>query len=151
MIKKCAATLIAVVSTMVFVGMSSSPADAAGAIQFRKFYYDTPGSDARTNTALNGEWFDLKNVSTTSRNLYGFTVRDNSSHVYRFGSTFYLRPGYTVRIHTGKGTNTSTNRYWGQSWYIWNNTGDKATLKNREGTVLDTCSWSSRGVGYKSC
>jgi hypothetical protein len=47
-----------------------------------------------------------------------------------------------VKIHTGLGTNTQTNRYWGRSWYVWNNTGDRATLKNRAGTVIDRCSYS---------
>jgi hypothetical protein len=63
----------------------------------------------------------------------------------------YLRPGATVKIHTGKGTNTAYHRYWGRGWYVWNNTGDKATLRNKAGTVKDTCAWTSRGSGYKYC
>jgi hypothetical protein len=46
-----------------------------------------------------------------------------------------------VKIHTGRGTNTQTNRYWGRRAYVWN-TGDRATLKNRAGTVIDRCSYS---------
>ena len=49
--------------------------------------------------------------------------------------------GY-VKIHTGKGSRTQTNRYWNLSWYVWNNTGDTATLKDNHGNVLDRCSYS---------
>ena len=140
-----------VVAALVLSIGLAGPANAASAIQFRKFYYDTPGTDTSSNLKLNGEWFALKNVSTSRVNLSGWTVRDVTGYTYRFSSTFYLRPGYTVRIHTGKGTNTATNRYWGRTWYVWNNSGDKATLKNSAGTIKDTCAWTSIGVGYKTC
>jgi hypothetical protein len=71
-----------------------------------------------------------------ARRLTGWAIRDAAGHVYRF-PRFRLRPGSSVRLHTGKGRNTRRNLYWGSSWYIWNNTGDKATLKNRPGTRID--------------
>ncbi|HYU86658.1 MAG TPA: lamin tail domain-containing protein [Kribbellaceae bacterium] len=130
---------------------TTAQADAAGAIQFRRFQYDSPGSDTGSNTSLNAEYFQLKNVTTRTFNLYGWTVRDAAGHTYRFSSSFYLRPGYTVTVHTGRGTNTSYHRYWGSSWYIWNNTGDKAYLRTPSGTLVDYCAWTSIGAGYKYC
>jgi hypothetical protein len=50
-----------------------------------------------------------------------------------------------VTIHTGKGTNTQTNRYWGLGGYVWNNDGDRATLKDNNGNVIDRCSYSGGG------
>jgi hypothetical protein len=50
-----------------------------------------------------------------------------------------------VQVHTGKGTNTSAHRYWGRSWYVWNNTGDTAYLRYPAGTTADTCSWGKTG------
>jgi hypothetical protein len=73
-----------------------------------------------------------------------------ANHVYKFG-TFSLGGGKFVRIHTGKGTNTSTDRYWGREWYVWNNTGDKAYLRNADFVLRDTCEWTSVGSGYKWC
>ena len=52
---------------------------------------------------------------------------------------------YCVKIHTGDGNNTSTDRYWGSGNYIWNNAGDTATLKDAKGKKLDTCSYSDPG------
>jgi hypothetical protein len=79
-----------------------------------------------------------------------WTIRDAASHVYKFG-TFRLRAGYTVTVHTGHGTNTAINRYWGSSAYLWNNDKDTATLKNASGVVTDRCSYNSTAVDYKVC
>jgi hypothetical protein len=65
--------------------------------------------------------------------------------------TFSLGGGEFVRIHTGKGTKTSTDRYWGLSWSVWNNTGDTAYLRNADFVLRDTCEWTSVGSGWKWC
>jgi lamin tail-like protein len=127
----------------------ASSVQAASPIQIRKIYFNSPGTDTRTITSLNAEYVVLRNVSSTNRSLYGWTVRDAASHIYRFGS-YTLRAGYSVYVHTGRGTNTATHRYWGSGNYIWNNTGDKATLKNSAGTTMDTCSYSGSG-SYVYC
>ncbi len=130
--------------------LTAAPAEAASAIQFGTIQYDSPGSDSGSNTSLNAEYVVIKNIGTTSRSLTGWTVRDTASHVYKFG-TFTLGAGKTVVLRTGKGTNSSTTRYWGQTWYVWNNAGDKAYLRNASGTSMDYCAWTSIGSGYKSC
>jgi hypothetical protein len=125
-------------------------ADAASGLQFQKVYYDSPGSDTGSNTSLNAEWVQIKNVTSTTKYLTNWTVRDNAGHVYKFPTT-KVAPGDVVRLHTGKGTNSTRHRYWGQGWYIWNNTGDKAVLRRPDGTLADSCSWTSAEAGYKSC
>lgn len=142
-----ARAIIVLLIALLLIG--ASPA-LAGPIQFGKIQYDPPGVDTRTNAQLNAEYVTLRNTGTRRVNLYGWTVRDVAGHVYRFGGTLYLRPGYTVRIHTGKGTNTATHRYWRRSWYVWNNTGDTARLRNRAGTLMDRCRWGD-GIGYTYC
>lgn len=126
------------------------PADAAaGSVHFSMVYYNSPGSDRGGNTSLNAEWVRVKNTTSKTTTLTGWTIRDRSTHVYRF-PTFTLKPGRSVTLHTGKGRNTSTDLYWNQSWYVWNNDGDKATLKNASGATKDTCSWSGGGAS-KTC
>lgn len=125
-------------------------AHAASPLQFGRIYYDSPGSDSRTNTSLNAEWAVVKNVTGTTRCLTNWTVRDAAGHVYKFG-TFCLGAYKSVTLHTGRGTNTAAHRYWNSGSYIWNNTGDKAYLRNGSGTLMDSCTWSSTGSGYKYC
>lgn len=118
-------------------------------LHFTKIYYDSPGSDGGSNSSLNAEYVTIKNSSSTTRSLTGYTIRDKANHVYTFG-TFSLGAGKSVRIHTGKGTNTSTDRYWGRSGYVWNNTGDKAYLRNPDFVLRDSCEWGD-GIGYIWC
>jgi hypothetical protein len=122
---------------------------APAAIKITKIYFDSPGADTGSNTSLNAEWIRLKNTGSRGRYLTGWTIRDTSGHVYRFG-TYRLRAGYTVTVHTGRGTNTRRNRYWRSDGYIWNNDGDTAKLKNRVGTLIDRCHYSGAG-SYKIC
>ena len=56
-----------------------------------------------------------------------------------------------MKIHTGKGANTQTDRYWGKSWYVWNNTGDTATLRDARGRLLDRCTYKGKSQGYVFC
>ena len=144
------AACLTVAAALAPLAAPPTPALAASPIKLGRIYYDSPGSDTGSNTSLDAEWFTVRNTGTRTVNLSGWTVRDASNHVYRFG-TFYVKAGYSVRVHTGKGTNTSANRYWGRGWYVWNNTGDKATMRNAAGTFIDSCAWYSKGYGYTNC
>jgi Lamin Tail Domain len=122
----------------------ATPAEAANpTLYFSKAYVNSPGTDTGTNASLNSEYVVISNSSyTASYNLTGYTVSDRSAHVYKF-RTFVLKPRASVVLHTGSGTNTSTNLYWGSRAYIWNNTGDTSYLKNSVGTLKDSCAWGS--------
>jgi competence protein ComEC len=69
--------------------------------------------------------------------LQGCAISDASIHVYTFPS-FVLAAGATVTVHTGPGTNTAMDLYWGLGSSVWNNTGDTATLKRPDGTVISS-------------
>jgi hypothetical protein len=126
------------------------PANAASAIQFRKIQDVPSGRDVpATYYQLNREYGPISNSGTPTRTVPGWTVRDLANHVYTFPS-FKLGPGKSVRLHTGKGTKSSTDLYWGKGWYVWNNTGDKATSRDSSGALKDTCSWGD-GSGIRYC
>jgi len=143
-------SVLASVGCAVLVATTATTAEAASPIQFGRIYYNAPGTDRATNLSVNGEYVVIKNLGNTARSLTGWTVRDAANHVYKFG-TFTLGAGKTVVLRTGKGTNTSTTRYWGLGYHVWNNTGDKAYLRTAYGTSIDYCAWSSNGLGYKYC
>jgi len=127
----------------------AGPADAVGPVRFSGAQYNSPGSDNGTNSSLNAEWVRITNAGARAKVLTGWKVRDRAGHVFTF-PTFRLGAGRSVRLHTGSGRNTATDLYWRQRWYIWNNTGDRAILRNAPGTVIDTCSWGD-GPGYTGC
>ena len=134
------------VSAIVLMG--SLPAWAA--VKIDKIYYNSPGSDTGSNSSLNAEWIRIKNTGTQSKNLTGWRIKDVSGHLYRFPTT-KLGPGKTVTVHTGNGTKRPGHRYWRQDNYVWNNDSDTATLKNKSGSVIDRCHYSSSSASYKVC
>ena len=125
------------------------PAQAFAAIRIAEANYDSAGSDTGSNSSMNDEWVVIKNTGSKARSLNGWVLKDTAGHVYRFGS-YTLAAGARVKVHTGSGDNTRRHRYWGADYYVWNNTGDKAILKNAGGSVVDTCSWGA-GSGWTAC
>lgn len=133
----------AVASTAAVLGalvVPASSAEAAPAVRFVKAYVNSPGPDNGSNASLNAEWIRVKNTSSRAKVLTGWTIRDPQGHVFRFPA-FRLKGGAVVTVHSGSGRNTASNLYWDADWYVWNNTGDRAILKNRAGGTVDTCSW----------
>lgn len=132
---------LAVLTTAVLlVPTSTLPADAASPVRLVRAQYDSPGADDGSNKSLNAEWVKITNHSKKRRALTGWTLRDKQKHIYRFPK-LTLKPGASVWVHTGSGTNTRRHLYWRENYYVWNNTGDKAILKNKGGSTVDTCTW----------
>jgi hypothetical protein len=137
----------AALTTLGVVGVvAASPASAATPpVKIYFVYYDSPGSDHGSNTSLNAEYVVIKNMTSTNRSLTGWTLKDRTGYTYRF-PTFTLKAGAKVYVHTGKGTATATNRYYNRTWYVWNNTGDTAYLRDSQGTLKHSCTWGSTGA-----
>ena len=138
--KRVLAPVAATLAAALLVPISAGPAQAASPITISGVQYDSPGSDLGGNRSLNAEWVRITNRGSRATALTGWTLRDRANHVYRFG-TFKLGAGKSVVIHTGRGTNTAANRYRRSDWYIWNNDGDRAVLKNTAGTTVSTRTW----------
>ena len=142
----------AAVAGMTVVGalaLMATPAHAAGDVQLLKAQYDSPGKDDRSNTSLNAEFIVLKNSGTSSVSLEGWTLHDVTGYRYDF-LDIRIGAGQKLRVHTGRGTDTGHDVYWNRGAYVWNNTGDKATLVKPSGAVKDTCKWGD-GDGVVSC
>lgn len=145
-----AVTVLSSIAALALVTGATPATAAAPAVKIVKVVYDSPGPDKGGNTSLNAEQVVIKNVSTKAQTLTGWTLRDKQNHVFRF-PTFQLAAGQSVTVHTGKGTATQQHRYYNAAWYIWNNTGDQAILRNAAGATIHTCTWTSVGTGSKNC
>ena len=136
-----AAATMALASTLT-VGAPASAATPS--LRFHGAQYDAPGTDTSHDNSLNAEWISLINSGSRAVNLNGYTVRDAAGHVHTFRNTTIAADGGRIWLHTGMGIAAGRNVFWGSSAHIWNNTGDRATLRNASGTTLDTCSWRSK-------
>ncbi|MDE9364369.1 lamin tail domain-containing protein [Luteipulveratus sp. YIM 133132] len=146
--------LLAAASVVAAAAVTLTPqADAAtSSLQFRTFVADQPGADLPLSQyKLNREYITVKNTSTRSVKVGGYRIRDKANHTFVFPSGYTIRAGSSVRVHTGRGTNTSTDVYWKQGYYVWNNTGDTAYLSTPGGTRLDVCTYYKNSSGRKYC
>jgi hypothetical protein len=144
---------IAAVSVFALAGLAgpahASSAQGRGSVHINFVRYDPAGPDTGTNAHINKEIVVIKNSTGKARILTGWTLRDTAGHVYHFPQT-RLRSGHSVTVHTGKGHNRPGQRYWGQGNYVWNNDGDRATLRNSSFSLIDRCRWGD-GDGTTGC
>jgi hypothetical protein len=85
------------------------------------------------------EWVDVQNTSNQTKNLQGFRLLDhNSVHRY-FYESVNVPPGARVRVWAAGKTGGPIRR-WFTGWggHVWNDSGDRATLRNPNGTVVST-------------
>ncbi|MEV4338115.1 lamin tail domain-containing protein [Streptomyces sp. NPDC049590] len=128
----------------------STPAEAAGGVKIYHVWFDSPGKDNRTNKSLNGEWVQLKNTGSRAVSLKGWVLKDASNHKYAFPNV-KIGAGKYLKIHTGSGSATTSDRYQGRRAYVWNNDKDTATLTKSNGSKVSSCSWTTRDPSDKYC
>jgi lamin tail-like protein len=130
----------------------ATPASAATApcVQIYRIVYNSLGVDNRSNISLNGEWIQLYNRCTVANGLAAVRIKDAVGHTYTF-SAYTLGAHRYVRVHTGRGTNTAADRYWGLGGYVWNNDKDTAYVYNRHNVLIDKCSYNNTRVSAIYC
>lgn len=101
-------------------------------------HYDAGGNDEDN---LNDEYVVIKNHGDSGKNLSGWMLGDEHGHVYTFPYGFVLAPDASVIIHTGGGTHSSKDLYWGNKNPIWNNNHDSAYLWDLSGLMIDSWDW----------
>ncbi|MBI3733631.1 MAG: LysM peptidoglycan-binding domain-containing protein [Chloroflexi bacterium] len=69
-------------------------------------------------------------------NLKGWTLSGLRGDVYIFPD-IALESSSSVRVHSEAGLDTATDLYWGRTAPVWG-ANDTATLKDRNGTVIDS-------------
>jgi competence protein ComEC len=83
----------------------------------------------------NGEYVCFKNHDTQTVDMTHWLARDAAAHTYTFPS-FALNPGATVKLHSGPGSNTATDLYWGRG-LVWNNDHDTVYLYDAFGRLVN--------------
>lgn len=126
------------------LAISAPASPRGGGVRILEIAFDPPGADTGTNASLNKETVVIVNDGTSSVVMTGWTLRDRDAHVFRF-PTFTLRAGARVTVHNGQGSNNAANLYWDSDGYVWNNDGDGATLRRRNGSRVDACAYSGTG------
>lgn len=153
------------VLTLTGVILAAGSTSALAAIKIKKIAFDPPGRDSGTNRHLNREWILIKNTGPNDVQMRGWKVFDRGrDHVYRFRS-LSLESGDTIHLRTGRGfdgvpackegspcpDNAHYDFHWGLDNYVWNNDGDRATLKRPNGTIVDRCAYDETADSPAPC
>lgn len=80
------------------------------------------------------QWIEIANQGTGSIDLDGWSLENRENQSYTFPANFTLRAGSLARVHTGFGSNSSSDLY--NSALDWNGMGDTATLKDAAGRII---------------
>jgi hypothetical protein len=120
-------------------------ASASAAIKITEIEFNPPGPDTGTNAHINEEYIMFTNTGNTTVMLNHWTVRDADGNVFRFGPDDRIPAHTDLMIHTGRGSEALLHKYWGLRRYLWDNRGDRATLRRADGSVADRCSYSGGG------
>jgi micrococcal nuclease len=108
-------------------------AAAASPLKIADVVYDPPGDDTLD---LNQEYLVFEVMASGS--LKGYAVEDESGHRFDFPDTVY-QEGQTLTLHSGRGTNTQSDLYWGASGSaIWNNNGDLVKVLDPQGRIVES-------------
>jgi micrococcal nuclease len=111
--------------TGIWGGAAPSP------LQIVAVNYNPPGDDTLD---LNQEYIVFRVLVTTS--LAGYAVEDEAGHRFDFPDRIFER-GEDITLHSGRGTNTGTDLFWGASGSaIWNNDGDTVKILDPEGHIV---------------
>jgi len=112
-------------------------------IYITNFHFNAAGND---NYNLNDEYVTFGNRCSYSIDMTGWTIKDETaSHIYIL-PPFTFNAGATFTLYTGTGTNTNSALYWGRTSgnyaAIWNNNGDTLFLRDSNGNLVLTQSYS---------
>lgn len=135
------ATLLTALVTSLLVS-AASPAMASPVVRITKIHY------AQIGTNLNTEYIVFKNMTGSTQTITRWKIisapsSDNQYYVFPRTS---IPAGGTITLYSGRGTNTSTKRFWNSTTPKWNNDGDLAILKSRSGTRVDSCRYAGGGT-----
>lgn len=79
------------------------------------------------------EYLVFVNDGDAPLDVSGWTVENDDGWSYTFSGGPVLAPGERVTLHSGEGTDTETERYWGAMEPVWDDTGDTVTVTTPTG------------------
>lgn len=101
--------------------------------------WDAPGDD---NKNINGEYFVIRNHSSSTLSIAGWLLRDSALEWFTFPKGATIAPKNWVRVRVGKGTNSGRTYYYGSSKTMFANAvpggtylGDAAYLFDKIGNL----------------
>jgi competence protein ComEC len=94
---------------------------------------DGEGADG---SDLNAEYIVLKNTGDDLLDLSGWSVKDEDGHVHTFADGVRLEVGATMTLHSGSGSQSTTDRFWWADGPVWDDHGETITIFDDTGNKV---------------
>ncbi len=109
-----------------------------GALHITSFHANAAGDD---HTNVNGEYLRICNLNTTPVDLDGYRITKATGESFAFPRAT-IPGGHTLELHSGQGEQRIDPKqqielFLGSAVPIWSDDGDRATLYDRFGHVVD--------------
>jgi rubrerythrin len=82
------------------------------------------------------EYVQYVNSGDGTLDLTGWSVSNTEGATYEFPDGFTLAPGETVKLYTGRGTDSSGALYWGKPQEVWNDQIGTMIVRNGRNEVV---------------
>ncbi|HEX6887145.1 MAG TPA: lamin tail domain-containing protein [Candidatus Nanopelagicales bacterium] len=109
----------------------------AGSLRFGAITYDPTGPDT-----ADGEFVDVTNVAAVPVALGGYALARQGAQ-FPFPPAALLPPGATLRVRIGAGVDDASTVHMGRTTSLLANAGDRLTIANLNGAVLDCRAWGT--------
>ena len=101
----------------------------AKAVWIKEINFNPPGRD------IDNEWVEIRNDTADAVGMENWTLRDAKNHTFKF-PVFELPAGSSLKVWTKYGVNDAENLFWHRGAAVWNNTGDRAVLRDDKGAEV---------------
>lgn len=113
---------------------TTAPTAKSGDVRIVGYQFKSPYTPEKNY--LEEEWIILKNFDDHTINLTNWVVRNSVRKRFTIPE-YYLKPGASVKIHTGRGINTEADIYLGFTEEFWNNEIDSITVYDSSWQQVD--------------
>jgi len=114
----------------------TSMSESAHGAELGALALDEIHEDPELEGDVEDEYLVFKNTAERPLDLSGSTVENDAGRTFAFPTGFELGPGERVTLHSGRGTDSDRDLYWGADEPVWDSTGDTVTVHAPDGTQL---------------
>jgi len=112
---------------------SETVSESSRDVEAGAFVLDEIHEDRGLADDVEDEYVAFRNAGDETLTLSGWTVENDGGQRFVFPDGFVLDSGQNVTVHSGRGSDSETDVYWGATSGVWDDDGDTITVRTADG------------------